>query len=71
MVGHESGMTPQRVLEEASPNDLWEMAFLPFSYQTVPQCKKKLNFSIEQEGQEFCMGQITTKKLNQDIYITA
>lgn len=41
MVGHESGMTPQRVLEEASPNEWWENGIPVFSYQTVPQHSKK------------------------------
>ncbi len=57
MVGHESGMTPQRVLEEASPNERWEMAFLLFSFQTVPkQTKPKMKKSWIPQQSEMSIG---------------
>ncbi len=45
MVGHESGMTPQRVLEEASPNEWWENGIPVFFLPDCTPAHKKMKKS--------------------------
>ncbi len=55
MVGHESGMTPQRVLEEASPNERWEMAFLLFHSRLYPSKQNQKWKKVEFHNRVKCL----------------